>query len=79
MAYSSTRPGVAADHGMRHGPTERRRDAGCTAGFAQQLDAFAAAVLRGEPVPTSPQDSIENMTVIDAIYRAAGMPLRQPS
>ncbi|MBU3062698.1 Gfo/Idh/MocA family oxidoreductase [Nocardia sp. NEAU-G5] len=47
--------------------------------YAYQLDAFAAAVLRGEPVPTSPQDSIENMTVIDAIYRAAGMPLRQPS
>jgi len=47
--------------------------------YAYQLDAFAAAVLRGEPVPTSPQDSIENMTVIDAIYRAAGLPLRQPS
>lgn len=47
--------------------------------YAYQLDAFAAAVLRGEPVPTSPQDAIENMTVIDAIYRAAGLPLRQPS
>lgn len=47
--------------------------------YAYQLDAFAGAVLRGEPVKTTPTDAIENMTVIDAIYRAAGLPLRQPS
>jgi predicted dehydrogenase len=49
------------------------------ASYAYQLDAFAAATLRGEPVKTTPKDAIENMTVIDAIYRAAGLPLRQPS
>jgi predicted dehydrogenase len=49
------------------------------ASYAYQLDAFAAAVLRGEPVKTTPEDAIENMTVIDAIYRAAGLPLREPS
>jgi predicted dehydrogenase len=47
--------------------------------YAYQLDAFAAAVLRGEPVKTTPEDAIENMAVIDDIYRAAGLPLRQPS
>jgi predicted dehydrogenase len=47
--------------------------------FAYQLDAFAAAVLRGEPVKTTPQDAIENMIVVDAIYRTAGLPLREPS
>ena len=47
--------------------------------YAYQLDAFAAAVLRGEPVRTTPQDAVENMTVIDAIYRAAGLPIREPS
>jgi predicted dehydrogenase len=47
--------------------------------YAYQLDAFAAAVLRGEPIKTTPEDAIENMTVIDAIYRAAGLPLREPS
>jgi predicted dehydrogenase len=47
--------------------------------YAYQLDAFAAAVLRGEPVKTTPEDAVETMTVIDAIYRAAGLPLRQPS
>jgi len=49
------------------------------ASYAYQLDAFAAAVLRGEPVKTSPADAVENMTVVDAIYRAAGLPLRVPS
>ncbi len=47
--------------------------------FAYQLDAFAAAVLRGEPVKTTPQDAIENMTIVDAIYRAAGLALREPA
>jgi predicted dehydrogenase len=47
--------------------------------YAYQLDAFAAAVLRGEPVKTTPEDAIENMTVIDTIYRAAGLPIREPS
>jgi len=47
--------------------------------YAYQLDAFAAAVLRGEQVKTTPEGAIENMTVIDSIYRAAGLPLREPS
>ncbi|CAJ1501378.1 Gfo/Idh/MocA family oxidoreductase [[Mycobacterium] kokjensenii] len=48
------------------------------ASYAYQLDAFADAVLRGAPVRTTPQDAIENMSVIDAIYTAAGLPLRHP-
>jgi predicted dehydrogenase len=52
---------------------------GRRASYAYQLDAFAAAVLRGEPVKTTPADAVENMTVIDAIYRAASLPLREPS
>ncbi len=48
------------------------------ASYAYQLDAFAAAVLRGQTVKTMPEDAVENMTVIDAIYRAAGLPLRKP-
>ncbi len=52
---------------------------GRRASYAYQLDAFVDAVLRGEPVKTTPQDAVENMTVIDGIYRAAGLPLREPS
>lgn len=47
--------------------------------YNYQVDAFAAAVLRGEPVETNAEDAVENMTVIDAIYRAAGLPIRMPS
>jgi len=47
--------------------------------YAYQLDAFVAAVLRGEPVKTTPEDAIENHTVIDAIYRAAGLSVREPA
>jgi predicted dehydrogenase len=47
--------------------------------YAFQLDAFAGAVLRGETFPTTPADAVANMAVIDAIYMAAGMPLRTPS
>ncbi len=49
------------------------------ASYAYQLDAFAAAVLRGEPVKTPAADAVETMTVIDEIYRAAGLPPREPS
>jgi predicted dehydrogenase len=38
-----------------------------------QLEAFCAAVLRGEPTLTPPPDSVANMRVLDAIYVAAGM------
>lgn len=64
---------VRSPEGRRVECFERR------ASYAYQLDAFAAAVLRGEPIKTTPQDAIDNMTVIDAIYRAAGLPLRYPS
>jgi predicted dehydrogenase len=47
--------------------------------YAHQLEAFAAAVLRGVPVKTTPEEAIENMSVIDAIYRAAGLSLRMPA
>jgi hypothetical protein len=35
-------------------------------------------VLRGVPVKTSAEEGVKNMTVIDAIYRAAGLPVREP-
>ena len=63
------------------GPISRGQTCGAfsrRASYAYQLDAFAAAVLRGEPVKTTPEDAVENMEVIDAIYRTAGLPLREP-
>ncbi|MGY4711361.1 Gfo/Idh/MocA family protein [Mycolicibacterium sp. CBM1] len=47
--------------------------------YDYQLEAFAAAILRGEPVKTTAAQAVENMTLIDAIYRAAGLPVREPA
>jgi len=44
--------------------------------YLGQLRAFAGAVLRGEPVPTTPEDAVVTMRLIDDIYRAADMPVR---
>ncbi len=44
--------------------------------YTYQLRAFTGAILRGEPVITTPEDAIATMTVIDDVYRAAGLPLR---
>ncbi|MCU1682788.1 MAG: oxidoreductase [Amycolatopsis sp.] len=63
---------------MRSGEGKRVERVSERATYAYQLDAFAAAVLRGEPVLTPPADSIANMAVIDSIYTSAGLPVRQP-
>ncbi len=44
-----------------------------------QLEAFAAAVEDGASFPTTAADAIRTMELIDAIYTAAGLPLRQPT
>jgi len=55
--------------------TETERLEGGTT-YLYQLRAFAAHVLDGSPVPTGPDDAVRNMRVIDAVYRAAGLPVR---
>ncbi|MEV6828144.1 Gfo/Idh/MocA family oxidoreductase [Amycolatopsis sp. NPDC051102] len=64
---------------VRIGESRRTEKFPRRASYAYQLDAFAAAVLHGEPVKTSAADAVETMTVLDEIYRAAGLPLREPS
>jgi predicted dehydrogenase len=50
-----------------------------TSTYAAQLRAFVDAVEHGAPFPTTAQDAVHNMAVIDAIYRAAGQEPRRPS
>ncbi|HEY1829958.1 MAG TPA: Gfo/Idh/MocA family oxidoreductase [Acidimicrobiales bacterium] len=47
--------------------------------YDYQLEAFVAAVTEGAPFPTTAVDAIRTMELIDAIYAAAGLPLRQPT
>ena len=56
----------------RKGGVRRQRVRG-DATYRYQLEAFAEAAQRGGPVLTPPSDSIANMTVIDEIYRRAGL------
>ena len=44
--------------------------------YLHMLRAFCDHVTHGMPFPTQGEDSINNMAAIDAIYRAAGLPLR---
>jgi predicted dehydrogenase len=60
------------------GRTRRERVPG-EPSYTGQLRAFAAAVLRGGPVLTTPEDAVANMHQIDEVYRAAGLPLRGTS
>ncbi|MCR6490171.1 Gfo/Idh/MocA family oxidoreductase [Amycolatopsis sp. OK19-0408] len=64
---------------VRIGDTRRTEKFPRRPTYAYQLEAFAAAVLAGAPVPTSAEDAVETMSVIDEIYRAAGLPVREPS
>jgi predicted dehydrogenase len=52
--------------------TRRERVAGETT-YSHQLRAFADAVLRGGPVLTDARDAVRTMSLIDDVYRAAGL------
>ena len=47
--------------------------------YDYQLEAFVAAVEDGASFPTTAVDAIRTMELIDAIYMAAGLPVRQPT
>lgn len=79
--FNPTGPQMGYRMTVRAGGTKRRLkvDGAKKATYTYQLEAFAAAVRTGAPVLTPPADAIANMSVIDAVYRAAGLALREPS
>ena len=44
--------------------------------YAYQLDSFIAAVEKGKPIATDGEDAVKQMRLIDACYKAAGLPRR---
>ncbi len=64
---------VKSERGKR---SEQVRDG---TSYGHQLEAFVRAIREGAPFPTTADDAVRNMTVIDAIYRAAGMQPREPA
>ncbi|HEY6471943.1 MAG TPA: Gfo/Idh/MocA family oxidoreductase [Acidimicrobiales bacterium] len=47
--------------------------------YDYQLDAFVSAIEEGTSFPTTAVDAIRTMELIDSIYLAAGLPVRQPT
>jgi predicted dehydrogenase len=58
---------------VRTAAGERVERLGTRPTYDYQLEAFAAAVLDGAELPLGPDDAVENMQLIDACYRAAGL------
>jgi predicted dehydrogenase len=61
------------------GGVEREERLGLRPSYAYQLEAFAAAVRDGAPVPTDADDAVATAALIDDCYRAAGFDLRPRS
>ena len=55
---------------------ERIERHGTRTSYTYQLEAFAAHIERGRPLPVDSADAVANMALIDDAYRAAGLPLR---
>ncbi|WP_328875217.1 Gfo/Idh/MocA family oxidoreductase [Streptomyces sp. NBC_00287] len=51
---------------------ERTEQLGTRSSYTYQLEAFAARVREGAPLPLDADDALATMTLIDASYRAAG-------
>ena len=61
---------------LRTATATRREQLGREPTYLFQLRAFVEALQTGRPPLTDARDGVANMAVIDAIYRAAGLPLR---
>lgn len=58
---------------VRSAAGERVERLGTRTSYSYQLEAFAAHVVDGDPLPVDGNDAVANMTLIDAAYRAAGL------
>jgi predicted dehydrogenase len=57
---------------VRTAEGERTERLGTRSSYTYQLEAFAARVRGGAPLPLDADDAVATMTLIDACYRAAG-------
>ena len=62
---------------VRTAAGRRREKVAGEATYTHQLRAFLAAVRDGAPTLTPPEESVANMRVLDAAYRAAGLEPRR--
>lgn len=58
---------------MRTDAGERTERLGTRSSYEYQLEAFAARVRQGTPLPLDARDALETMQLVDACYEAAGL------
>ncbi|MEU1265042.1 Gfo/Idh/MocA family oxidoreductase, partial [Streptomyces cellulosae] len=58
---------------LRVGADERTEHLGTRSSYHYQLEAFAARVRQGTPLPLDARDALETMQLVDACYEAAGL------
>ncbi|MEV0481998.1 Gfo/Idh/MocA family oxidoreductase [Streptomyces sp. NPDC050508] len=61
---------------IRTTDSERTERLGRRSSYTYQLEAFAARLREGAPLPLGPDDAVATMTLIDEAYRAAGFEAR---
>jgi len=78
-AFNPLQPKLLGSIKVEAGGRRRTEQPEHTSTYRHQLDAFAAAILEQRPFPTTVEDAVKNMNVIDQLYRAAGVVPRQPT
>jgi predicted dehydrogenase len=63
-------PDVPLQVSVSNGVGSRTIDAPATDQYVELFEGFSRAVREGGPVPTPPQDAIDNMKVLDALFRS---------
>jgi predicted dehydrogenase len=73
LAPSFVRPDLDDRLIINAGGPSREERLGQRSSYTYQLEAFAAHLRDGVPLPIDVEDAVENMRLIDACYRAAGL------
>lgn len=76
LVHDFIRPHLDDRVTVRTGTTTTVETQGRRSSYAHQLEAFAAHVRHGTPLPINLEDAVANMALIDDAYRAAGLPPR---
>lgn len=76
LVHDFIRPNLDDRLTVRTANSERLEHLGTRSSYSYQLQAFAEHVEQGTPLPFGAEDAVANMALVDAAYRAAGVPVR---
>jgi len=76
VAHNFVQPHLDDRLTVTTGAGSRTESLGNRSSYTYQLEAFADAVRKGVPLPIDAEDAVSNMALIDAVYTAAGLPVR---